>query len=82
MRYGKIENDPSETVMEQLADSVLGLSDEVVVGEIAEGEADTEEEAERTRSVLRRMSQSWEFQELGEDNVQIIPRHRVRPLKR
>jgi hypothetical protein len=59
MRYWKIENDPSETVMEQLADSVLGLSDEAVLGEIAEGGADTEEEAERTRQVLRMASQSW-----------------------
>jgi len=82
MAYRKIEEDHSEIVMDQLADSVLGLSDEAILGEIAEAGTDAEEEAERTRSVLRKMSQSWEFQERGAENVQMIPRHKVRPLKR
>jgi len=82
MGYRKIEEDHSETVMEQLAGSVLGLSDEAILVEIAEAGANSEEEAERTRLVLRRMSQSWEFQQRGEENVQMIPRHKVCPLKR
>jgi hypothetical protein len=82
MRYRKIEEDPSETVMEQLADSVLGLSDEAILGEIAEAGANADEEAEHTRSVLRRISQSWDLQGLCSENVRMIPRHKVCPLER
>jgi hypothetical protein len=42
-----------ERIMEQLADSVLELSDEAILAEITESGADPQQEAERTRLVLR-----------------------------
>ena len=42
-----------ERIMEQLAESVLELSDEALLAEITESGADPQEEAERTRLVLR-----------------------------
>jgi hypothetical protein len=41
-----------ERIMNQLSDSVLGLSDEAIVAEVSEAGADPEKEAERTRGVL------------------------------
>ena len=61
MGYKNTDDDRSETVMDQLADSVLGLSNEAILGEIGEGGADPDEEAERTRLVLRRAAQSWQL---------------------
>lgn len=61
MAFKKTDDDHSEAVMNHLADSVLGLSDEAIVGEIGEAGADADEEAERTRLVLRRASQSWQL---------------------
>jgi hypothetical protein len=42
-----------EKVMNRLADSVLGLSDEAVLAETTEAGAEPQREAERTRSVFR-----------------------------
>jgi hypothetical protein len=42
-----------ERIMEQLAESVLELSDEALLSEITESGADPQQEAERTRLVLR-----------------------------
>jgi hypothetical protein len=42
-----------EWIVEQLADSVLELSDEVILAEIRESGADPQEEAERTRRALQ-----------------------------
>ena len=42
-----------EWIVEQLADSVLELSDEVIFAEIRESGADPQEEAERTRRALQ-----------------------------
>ena len=47
-----------ERLMNQLAESMLGLSDEAVVAETIEAGADAEEEAECTRLVLRQASKS------------------------
>ncbi len=44
--------------MNQLADSVLGLSDEAIYSETSEVGADPEQEAERTRLVLRQASKT------------------------
>lgn len=70
MAYKKINDDHSETVMNQLADSVLGLSDEAIVVEVREAGADPDEEAERTRSVLRSKSQSWGWQGLCAERLE------------
>ena len=47
-----------ERLMNQLAESVLGLSDEAIVAETIEARAHAEEEAECTRLVLRHASKS------------------------
>lgn len=44
---------PWRLLLEQLAESVLELSDEEIVSEIAESGADPQQEAERTRLVLQ-----------------------------
>ena len=50
--------DHLERLMNQLADSVLGLSDEAIHAETKEVGAEPEQEAERTRLVLRHASQT------------------------
>ena len=45
-----------ERLMNQLAESVLGLSDEAILAETSAAGADPQREAERTRSVLREAS--------------------------
>ena len=47
-----------ESLMNQLAESVLGLSDETISREPIEAGADPEQEAERTRLVLRQASKA------------------------
>ena len=42
-----------DRIMEQLAESVLELSDETILAEITESGADPQQEAERTRLALR-----------------------------
>jgi len=48
-----------ERLMNQLAESVLGLSDEAIFAEATEAGADPEEEAERTHLVLRQASKAF-----------------------
>jgi hypothetical protein len=50
--------DRLENLMSQLAESVLGLSDEVICAEAHEVGDDPEQEAERTRLVLRQASKA------------------------
>lgn len=45
-----------EKLMNRLAESVLGLSDEAILAETSEAGADPQREAERTRLVLRQAS--------------------------
>ena len=45
-----------ERLMNQLAESALGLSDEAILAETSEAGADPQQEAERTRLVLRQAS--------------------------
>jgi len=47
-----------EQLMNRLAESVLGLSDEAALAETSEVGADPEQEAERTRFVLRQASKA------------------------
>lgn len=49
-----------ERLMNQLAESVLGLSDEAVLAEPNESGTTTEQEAERTRLVLREASKAFD----------------------
>jgi hypothetical protein len=49
-----------ETIMNQLGDSVLALSDDGIRAEVSEGGADPDEEAERTRTVLHESLQKLE----------------------
>jgi hypothetical protein len=49
-----------ERIMEQVADSVVELSDEAIIVETAESGADPQQEAERTRLVLRQASETWQ----------------------
>ena len=82
MAFNKTDDD-HETAMNQLADSVLGLSDVAIVGEIGEAGADADGEAERTRSVLRRTLQSWGLDgECVESDQSRMPRRKVSSLKR
>ena len=49
-------DDHLEKIMNRLAESVLGLSDEAILAESSEAGADPQQEAERTRLVLRQAS--------------------------
>ena len=49
-----------ERLMNQLAESVLGLTDEAVLAEPKDTGADPEQEAERTRLVLRQASKVFD----------------------
>ena len=49
-----------ERIMEQLAESVLELSDEALVAEITESGSDPQQEAELTRSLLRHAARPQE----------------------
>ena len=51
-----------EWIVEQLADSVLELSDEVILAEIRESGADPQEEAERTRRALQQAARLSEVE--------------------
>lgn len=53
-------NERLERLMNQLAESVLGLSDEAILAEINESGADPEQEAGRTRLVLRQASRAFD----------------------
>lgn len=53
MAYNNKHDDRPERVTNQLADSVLALSDEEILAEVREAGADPDEEAERARVVLR-----------------------------
>jgi hypothetical protein len=60
MVYKTNHNERLERVMNQLADSVLELSDEAILAEVRETGADPDEEAEHTRQVLRQASRALE----------------------
>jgi hypothetical protein len=49
-----------ERMMNRLADSVLALPDEAILAEVSEAGVDPDEEAERTRIVLREAMQTLE----------------------
>lgn len=53
----KSHDERLERLMNRLAESVLGLSDAAILAETSEAGADPEQEAERTRLVLRRASE-------------------------
>jgi predicted RNA-binding Zn-ribbon protein involved in translation (DUF1610 family) len=49
-----------ERIMNQLADSMLGLSDEAILAEVRGAGCDPDDEAERTRMVLRKAARALE----------------------
>lgn len=51
-------NDHFEKIMNRLADTVVGLSDEAILAETTEAGADPQREAQRTRSVFRQASKA------------------------
>ena len=57
----KNHDERMERLMNQLAESVLGLSDEGVLAEAGEIGVDSEQEAERTRLILRQASKALEL---------------------
>jgi hypothetical protein len=67
-----------ERIMEQLADSVLELSDEAILAESAEIGADPQEEAERIRLLLRQVSKP---PEVVNGNQRIAKQHFGRPVR-
>jgi hypothetical protein len=58
MAAKKNHDEHLERIMNQLAESVLGLSDQAILAETSETGADPEAEAERTRLVLRQASKA------------------------
>jgi hypothetical protein len=56
MPENKNGNESLERIMNQLADSVLALSDEAIVAELKDSGRDPVEEAEKTGNVLRQAS--------------------------
>jgi len=58
MADNKNHDERLERLMNQLAESVLGLSDEAIFAETSEAGADPQREAERTRLVLRQASKA------------------------
>ncbi|MFY9558595.1 MAG: hypothetical protein WAQ52_00030 [Terriglobales bacterium] len=56
----KNHNEYLETIMNQLADSALSLSDEAILAEVSQSGDDPDEESERTRIVLSDVSQALE----------------------
>jgi hypothetical protein len=58
MADNKNHNERLERLMNRLAESVLGLSDEVILAEANEAASDPGHAAERTRLVLRRASEA------------------------
>jgi hypothetical protein len=56
MPENKNSNEGLERIMNQLADSVLALSDEAIVAELKDSGGDPVEEAEKTGNVLRQAS--------------------------
>jgi hypothetical protein len=76
-----------DRIMEQLADSVLELSDEAIVAETAESGADPQQEAERTRLVLRQAAKPQEVEDkrlpsLGDTSISNYWRTRKGSLSR
>jgi hypothetical protein len=62
-----------ETIIEQLSDSVLDLSDEAILAEITESGADPRQEAERIRLVLRQAARQQ-----STENKRFLNRHDTR----
>jgi hypothetical protein len=59
MANEKNHDERLERLMNQLAESVLGLTDETILAETNEAGDDPEQEAERTRLVLRQASKAF-----------------------
>ena len=83
MQDNKIHGQLLERIMNHLADSVLGLSDDATLAETRETGDDPDEEAERTRSVLLKVSKAWALGGQCPESVQNpIDGRKVSSLKR
>jgi hypothetical protein len=60
MAYKKNHDEHLEKIMNHLADSVLGLSDEAILAKVSAAGRGPAEESERTRFVFCKASQVWE----------------------
>jgi len=70
MVHKKTDDEHLEGLMNQLADSVLGLSNEAIFAEAGEGGDDPDEEAERTRLVLHAVCTAWTLTGACPESVQ------------
>lgn len=70
-----------ERIMEQLAESVLELSDEALLAEITEAGSDPQQEAELTRSVLRHAARPQEVGQRSSNVSETTDSHYCRTSK-
>jgi len=82
MANKKTDDERLERLMNQLADSVLGLSDDVILAEVREEGEDPDEEAERTRLVLLEVSRAASDRPYLESVQNPIYRQKISSLKR
>ena len=79
----KTDDERLERVMNQLADSVLSLSDDAILAEVREAGGHPEEEAERTRMLLREIYKASALGGACSQSVQYpIPERKVPSIKR
>lgn len=77
----KKNRDELERIMNQLADSILELSDQAILAEIRATGADPEQEAERTRLVLRQASKAFDDVNNRVSNLLACPCSSSRPSR-
>jgi len=83
MANKKTDDERLERLMNQLADSVLSLSDEAILAEGRETGEQPDEQIEHTRLVLREASKAWALERpyrLSVENP--VPRRNAPSLKR
>ena len=61
MMHKKGADERLRRITDQLTDSVFEMSDDAIIAEVSAANADTDEEAERTRTVLRAASRQLEI---------------------
>ena len=73
----KKSHDKVQELYNRLADSVLQLSDEAIIAEVAEAGVDPNEEAERVLSALKQTQKEFELAERSRTTEQPTLRTRV-----
>jgi len=82
MANKKTDDERLERLMNQLADSVLGLSDDAILAEVRDEGEDPDEEAERTRLVLLEVSRAASDGPCSESVQTPTHRQKMASLKR